>query len=76
MFLTDAQARMLAEGADAVPGAAGGRKNRHTLKGLGAAVWLMRCCGARIGEALGAEKADFAATSAARRDALTAWPAG
>jgi hypothetical protein len=59
VFITDDQARMLAEGVTVVPGPQNGRKNRWALKGLGVVVWLMRCTGARIGEALGAEKADF-----------------
>jgi hypothetical protein len=59
VFITDAQAAMLAEGITVIPTADNGRKNRSTLTGLGVAVWLMRCCGARIGEALGAEKSDF-----------------
>jgi hypothetical protein len=59
VFLTDEQARQLADGITVTRVGKKGTSRRHALQGLGVAVWLMRCCGARIGEALGAEKADF-----------------
>jgi hypothetical protein len=59
VFVTDAQARALAEGITVTRTGKKGKPRTYTLRGIGAAVWLMRCCGARIGEALGAEKADF-----------------
>jgi integrase len=59
VFVTDAQARALAEGTTVTRAGKKGSARRHALRGIGVAAWLMRCCGARIGEALGAEKADF-----------------
>jgi hypothetical protein len=59
VFVSDEQARKLAERITVTATDARGRARTRTLKGLGVAAWLMRCCGARIGEALGAVKADF-----------------
>jgi integrase len=59
VFVTDEQARKLAEGISVTRTARNGKPRKQTLRGLGVAVWLMRCCGTRIGEALGAAKADF-----------------
>ena len=59
VFVTDEQARQLADGITVTGTDARGRARTRTLKGLGVAAWLMRCCGARIGEALGAGKSDF-----------------
>jgi integrase len=59
VFVTDVQARQLAEGITVTRTGKKGKARRHTLKGIGVAAWLMRACGARIGEALGASKADF-----------------
>jgi len=59
VFVTDAQARILADGIKVTRTDKNGRSHRRTLQGLGVAAWLMRCCGARIGEALGAATSDF-----------------
>ena len=64
VFVTDEQARTLAEGGT-FPAAPGARSQRpRQLTGLGIAAWLQRTMGLRIREALGAEKRDFRA----RRD--------
>jgi hypothetical protein len=55
VFITDDQARRLAEGITVTDQA--GR--RRTLAGVGIAAWLQRTMGLRIREALGVEKADF-----------------
>lgn len=59
VFVTDAQVRALAEGISVTRAGKNGTAREHELNGIGVAAWLMRCCGARIGEALGAHKADF-----------------
>ncbi len=59
VFVTDEQARHLAEGITITRTGKNGKASKRTLKGLGVAAWLMRCCGARIGKALGAAKSDF-----------------
>jgi integrase len=59
VFVTDAQARQLADGLTITRTDKKGNARTYTLRGIGVAAWLMRCCGARIGEALGADKADF-----------------
>jgi integrase len=59
VFVTDEQARRLADGVTVTSQDKAGRSRQRTHKGLGVAAWLMRCCGARIGEALGAAKSDF-----------------
>jgi integrase len=59
VFVTDAQVRALAEGTIVTRPGKKGSARKRALRGIGVAAWLMRCCGARIGEALGAEKADF-----------------
>jgi integrase len=56
VFITDAQARQLAEGVTVTAEGAG---RKRTLPGVGVAAWLQRTMGLRIREALGAEKADF-----------------
>jgi integrase len=59
VFVTDEQARTLAEGGT-FPAAPGARSQRpRHLAGLGIAAWLQRTMGLRIREALGAEKRDF-----------------
>ena len=62
VFVTDEQARQLAEGITVTRAGKNGKARKRTLKGLGVAAWLMRACGARIGEALGAAKSDFIET--------------
>jgi hypothetical protein len=55
VFVTDEQARTLAEGGT-FPPAPGARSQRpRHLAGLGIAAWLQRTMGLRIREALGAE---------------------
>jgi hypothetical protein len=55
VFITDAQAGMLAAGITVTDG--NGRE--RTLAGVGVAAWIQRTMGLRIREALGVEKADF-----------------
>jgi integrase len=69
VFVTDEQVRQLADGITITATDSRGRARKYTKKGLGVAAWLMRCCGARIGEALGAAKADFVE----REDGARVW---
>jgi integrase len=75
VFVTDAQARALAEGVRYTVRDKRGREYRRTHQGIGVAVWLMRCCGARIGEALGAETADFTELDDGSRVWMLRWQA-
>jgi hypothetical protein len=52
VFVTDKQVRQLAEGITVTRADKKGTVRKHTLRGIGVASWLMRACGARIGEAL------------------------
>jgi integrase len=69
VFVTDEQARILADGITVTRTDKNGRPYKCRRKGLGVAAWLMRCCGARIGEALGAGTADFTE----REDGTRVW---
>ena len=69
VFVTDEQARILADGTTVTRSGKNGKPRKHAIKGLGVAAWLMRCCGARIGEALGADTADFTE----REDGTRVW---
>jgi hypothetical protein len=59
VLVADEQVRHLAGGITVTSAGKDGTARTRALKGLGVAAWLMRCCGARIGEALGAGKAGF-----------------
>jgi hypothetical protein len=59
VFITDDQARQLADGCTVTTTTKAGKTRTHTHHGVGLAVWLQRTMGLRIREALGAEKSDF-----------------
>ena len=75
VFLSDAQVAAIADGVTTETVTKTGKTRRHTVKGMGMAAWLQRTMGLRIGEALGAEKADFKVRPDGRRYLRLRWQA-